>query len=167
MLYFVNMLLQYYKRLGGQDSTPVRGVPYEPLVLYSICRAKFESIRSESWCWVRSWSFCWLAGLATGSLLFYQKSDDDDKAHETEAFSIRIKDWVLVHKDRTSLARVAPQSLRAPSGHSKQSFTGLTFRRATYVLLSLGLPSLWYLPTYGLPDWPVRTLYLPVSVSTP
>ena len=27
----------------------------------------------------------------TGSLLFYQKSDDDDKAHETEALSIRIR----------------------------------------------------------------------------
>jgi len=26
------------------------------------------------------------------NLLFYQKSDDDDKAHETEALSIRIKD---------------------------------------------------------------------------
>jgi hypothetical protein len=30
-------------RIGGRDSTPVRGVPYEPIVLLRVYRTKIES----------------------------------------------------------------------------------------------------------------------------
>jgi hypothetical protein len=33
-----------HNELGGRDSAPVRGVPYEPTAPYGVCRAKFESV---------------------------------------------------------------------------------------------------------------------------
>jgi hypothetical protein len=31
--------------IGGRDSTPVRGVPYEPIAFFRVYRAKIESNR--------------------------------------------------------------------------------------------------------------------------
>jgi hypothetical protein len=35
--------------VGGRDSAPVRGVPYEPAAPYGVCRAKFESVEALWW----------------------------------------------------------------------------------------------------------------------
>jgi hypothetical protein len=65
---------------------------------------------------VRSWSFCWIATGATDSLLFYQKNDDDDKLHETEAPLDSKRPNTI---GRTSSIQLrAAQLRRAPSGQN-------------------------------------------------
>jgi hypothetical protein len=40
----MNNQLSYAQNLGGRDSAPVRGIPYEPAASYGVYRAKFESV---------------------------------------------------------------------------------------------------------------------------
>jgi hypothetical protein len=78
---------------GGRDSTPVRGVPYEPAIIRlrgALAELRLSRFDSESWCWVCSQLFDRFAAFLRprdrgGS------NDDDDKPHETEALSNRIK----------------------------------------------------------------------------
>jgi hypothetical protein len=76
---------------GGRDSTPVRGVPYEPIAMLLPVEVSIEPSLShfdtKSWCWVRSQPD--YAKLSTEEL-----GDDDDKLHETEALSYRKEDRI-------------------------------------------------------------------------
>jgi hypothetical protein len=45
---------------GGRDSTPVRGVPYEPAIIRlrgALAEPRLSRFDSESWCWVCSQLF--------------------------------------------------------------------------------------------------------------
>jgi hypothetical protein len=65
---------------GGRDSTPVRGVPYEPIALLRVYRAKIESNSSYA-----------PGAVARRAMTSNRSSDDDDKIHETEALLLESK----------------------------------------------------------------------------
>ena len=138
--------------IGGRDSTPVRGVPYEPIALLRVYRAKIESNSSQSrgiGCAPRVQS-CY----TTSS---NRSSDDNNKIHKIEALLLESKIESPLYKSNDYLISQVP---RYPLGRPKQSFHLPYFSQSLrYYYLPTCLPTC-LLPTYLLPTFYSSTTFI-------
>jgi hypothetical protein len=86
------------QRLGGRDSAPVRGVPYEPPVLLSICRAKFESTIGVVVIGGKR------AAFSEVNFFFAMQYDDDDDDNSTQMFIRQRRTASLLQPERLGRA---------------------------------------------------------------